>query len=117
MVRGPVISAMALEEFQRITKKGNSMTKEEVRKAFCYPYSSILDFALSLVNLKDNELQAITLADIRGKGEEKTAECMDISVRAVSNLKCSGYKKICMVWDSVPIVRNMIETVERQGLS
>nr|DAN94862.1 MAG TPA: ECF sigma factor [Caudoviricetes sp.] len=108
---------MEREEFRRTIKKGSSMTKEEVRKAFCYPYASILDFALSLVNLKENELQAITLADIKGKGEERTAESMDISVRAVSNLKCSGYKKICMVWDAVPIVRDMIETVERQGLS
>lgn len=91
------------------------MTKEEARLVFDYPYREVLNFALSLVNLKDKERQAVQLADIDGKGEERAAEIMDISVRSVSTLKKTAYSKMCMVWDNNPLILHMIETAKRQG--
>ena len=53
------------------------MTNRDIKKILNCPSRVTLNLVLDLVNLKDRELKAITLMDIKGNTREETAEMMN----------------------------------------
>lgn len=85
------------------------MTRSELKKILNCPSKNLLNLALDLVNLKDKELRAITLMDIQGKTREETAELMNISVQAVSNIRDKAFIKLNKVWSKEDLIKEILE--------
>lgn len=92
------------------------LTNEQIRRALEYPYPAVVQFALSLVNLKDREMEVLRISDMEGRTDERTAEVLDVSVRTIGNLKSSAYNKIRIVWSNLPLIHHMI-TFKGSGTS
>ena len=68
-----------------------------------------MNLVLDLVNLKDRELKAITLMDIKGNTREETAEMMNISCQAVSKIRDKAFKKMIKVWSNDEIIEEILK--------
>lgn len=84
------------------------MTNKDIKKILNYPSRVTLNLVLDLVNLKDKELRAITLMDIKGNTREETAEMMNISCQAVSKLRDKAFKKMIKVWSNDEIIEEIL---------
>ena len=74
------------------------MEKSDIRKILKNPSKDLVNIALSYVNLTDKERQIIELVEMQGKTEERTAEILDISVRALQQIKSNAFEKLNIVW-------------------
>lgn len=84
------------------------LTNKDVKKILNYPSRVTLNLVLDLVNLKDKELKAITLMDIKGNTREETAEMMNISCQAVSKIRNKAFKKMIKVWSNDEIIEEIL---------
>lgn len=80
------------------------MNNRDVKKVLDCPSRVTLNLVLDMVNLKDKELKAITLMDIKGNTREETAEMMNISCQAVSKIRDKAFKKMIKVWSNDEII-------------
>lgn len=86
------------------------MNNRDVKKVLDYPSRVTLNLVLDLVNLKDKELKAITLMDIKGNTREETAEMMNISCQAVSKIRDKAFKKMIRVWSNDKIIEEILNS-------
>ena len=84
------------------------MTNRDIKKILNCPSRVTLNLVLDLVNLKDKELRAITLMDIKGNTREETAEMMNISCQAVSKIRDKAFKKMIKVWSNDEIIEEIL---------
>ena len=85
------------------------MERQQVKKVLNCPYKELLELALNMVNLKTKELQVITLVDIKGETQEKTAELLDCSLNTVKNHRNKAYKKLGKVWEGQESIKKILE--------
>ena len=85
------------------------MERQQVKKVLNCPYKELLELALNMVNLKTKELQVITLVDIKGETQEKTAELLDCSLNTVKNHRNKAYKKLGKVWEDQESIKKILE--------
>lgn len=85
------------------------MSKNEIRKILNCPFMDLLNLALELVNLKDKELIAIQLVDIKGKTEFEASEIMNCSLNSIKNYRKRAYKKLSKVWDKSDLAKYLLE--------
>lgn len=84
------------------------MNNRDVKKVLDCPSRVTLNLVLDMVNLKDKELKAITLMDIKGNTREETAEMMNISCQAVSKIRDKAFKKMIRVWSNDEIIEEIL---------
>lgn len=84
------------------------MNNRDVKKVLNCPSRVTLNLVLDMVNLKDKELKAITLMDIKGNTREETAEMMNISCQAVSKIRDKAFKKMIRVWSNDEIIEEVL---------
>ena len=85
------------------------MNNRDVKKVLDCPSRVTLNLVLDMVNLKDKELKAITLMDIKGNTREETAEMMNISCQAVSKIRDKAFKKMIKVWSNEKIIEEILK--------
>ncbi len=85
------------------------MNNRDVKKVLDCPSRVTLNLVLDMVNLKDKELKAITLMDIKGNTREETAEMMNISCQAVSKIRDKAFKKMIKVWNNDEIIKEILK--------
>lgn len=61
------------------------MNHDEVVSIIEYPSKQLAMYALSLVNLKDHEMNTLVLRYMRGMTQEETAEQMERSKNTIQN--------------------------------
>lgn len=86
------------------------MNNRDVKKVLNCPSRVTLNLVLDMVNLKDKELKAITLMDIKGNTREETAEMMNISCQAVSKIRDKAFKKMIRVWSNDKIIEEILNS-------
>lgn len=86
------------------------MNNRDVKKVLDCPSRVTLNLVLDMVNLKDKELKAITLMDIKGNTREETAEMMNISCQAVSKIRDKAFKKMIKVWSNDEIINEILNS-------
>lgn len=90
------------------------MDRKQIKKILRSPYKDILEYLLSLVNLSNKEIEAITEVDIKGYTEEVTAETLDVSVRYVQLQRAKAYKKMSKVWSNNHLVELFLKELEEE---
>lgn len=85
------------------------MNNRDVKKVLDCPSRVTLNLVLDMVNLKDKELKAITLMDVKGNTREETAEMMNISCQAVSKIRDKAFKKMIKVWSNDEIIKEILK--------
>lgn len=90
------------------------MDRKQIKKILRSPYKDILEYLLSLVNLSNKEIEAITEVDIKGYTEEVTAETLDVSVRYVQLQRAKAYKKMSKVWSNNHLVDLFLKELEEE---
>ena len=85
------------------------MNNRDVKKVLDCPSRVTLNLVLDMVNLKDKELKAITLMDVKGNTREETAEMMNISSQAVSKIRDKAFKKMIKVWSNDEIIEEILK--------
>lgn len=88
------------------------MEKKDIKLILTNPHKDILDYILSIVNLTERELEAITLVDIKGKTEERASEQMNISLRNIQRTRVSAYNKLEKVWSNSSLVQLLLKMLK-----
>jgi predicted DNA-binding protein (UPF0251 family) len=83
------------------------MDKKEIKQVLQCPTMELLSLALALVNLKDKEVNAITLVDIKGSTEDVAAEELRCSKKSIQNWRRTAYSKLGKAWKN----NNLINTI------
>lgn len=85
------------------------LDRTHVKNVLTYPSKHLVELCLQLVNLKDKELEAITLVDMRGFTEESACEKMRCSSKTVHNYRLRAYKKMAKAWEGEKLILTMLK--------
>lgn len=88
------------------------MDRKDIKLILKNPHKDILDYALSIVNLSEKELQAITLVDIKGNTEDYASLEMNTSIRKVQRLRCSAFYKLNNVWSTSEFIQVLLRMLK-----
>lgn len=88
------------------------MDRKDIKLILKNPHKDILDYALSIVNLSEKELQAITLVDIKGNTEDYASIEMDVSIRKIQRLRCTAFCKLNNVWSNSEFVHVLLRMLK-----
>lgn len=88
------------------------MDRKDIKLILKNPHKDILDYALSIVNLSEKELQAITLVDIKGNTEDYASIEMDVSIRKIQRLRCTAFYKLNNVWSNSEFVHVLLRMLK-----
>lgn len=93
-------------------KKDKNMEKKDIKLVLKNPHKDILNYALSIVNLSEKELQAITLVDIKGNTEDYASIEMNASIRKIQRLRSSAYNKLDNVWSNSTFIQVLLQMLK-----
>lgn len=86
------------------------MNHDEVVSIIEYPSKQLAMYALSLVNLKDHEMNTLVLRYMRGMTQEETAEQMERSKNTIQNWEKSAIGKCSRAWKGLEMISEMLKT-------
>ena len=75
------------------------MNKSQIIRFLRCPAAGVVDYAVSMANLTQKELMAVTLCCRQGLTQETAAEQIDVSVESIKKWVESGIKKLDAAWD------------------
>lgn len=87
-----------------------NMNRKDIYKILKYPCKQTVINCLNLVNLKDKELKAIELVDIKGFSELKASELMGCSVNTVKNYRKRAFEKMLIAWEYEAMIMEILES-------
>lgn len=90
------------------------MDKKDIRLILKNPYKDILDYVLSIVNLSEQELQVITLVDIKGNTEEYASIELNVTIRRIQKIKRSAYNKFDKVWSNSSLIKVLLKMLKEE---
>ena len=85
------------------------MSEADITEFLRYPSGTLVDYALSLVNLTWQESLAIKLCGRQKYTQERAAELAGYSVDAMHLWYRAGIKKLLAVWGSLDWIQKIIK--------
>ncbi len=86
------------------------MTHDEVVSIIEYPSKQLAEYALSLVNLKDHEMNLLVLRYMRGLTQEETAEKLNRSKNTIQVWEKAAINKCSKAWNGLEMISEMLKT-------
>lgn len=90
------------------------MDRKDIKLILNNPYKDILDYVLSIVNLSEQEKEAITLVDIKGNTEEYASNVLNVCIRKVQMLRHNAYNKLDKAWSNSSLIKVLIKMLKEE---
>ncbi len=90
------------------------MDDKTVRKFLRYYWAALVDFAVDIAELDDDECEAVQLCGRRRLTVEKAAEMahIPVSVNTMQNRWSKARKRLCKAWNGIEWIALLAETVD-----
>ena len=90
------------------------MDRKDIKLILKNPYKDILDYVLSIVNLSEQEKEAITLVDIKGNTEEYASNELNLTIRRIQMIRQSAYNKLDKAWSNSSLIKVLIKMLKEE---